>query len=233
MTESQNKVFEKACRQLPGDCYDWYVRLLPGCFGVALWFYLIGTPFPLTFPLILLFLILGYLLGHLLQPLSGLIVGLIENLCLGSDAACTRAMQHKDADEAWLKQVAKAHVEANSLMSFALALLVNTIFCLNLSIIGILFGLLLFFYLILAVLMRLYARERMICDLDPHPPAPKKAAPPKPVAAQTPPPKPAAKETDTPKAKPKKATSKKNVKKSAVKKTSKPPTPKPTEPKPE
>lgn len=64
---------DKVVQNLPDVWYDWYARLIPGCFGLGLYLYFSSsiqtTP---TTVQVVLFLLGGYGLGHVLQPLTSL-----------------------------------------------------------------------------------------------------------------------------------------------------------------
>jgi hypothetical protein len=71
---------------LPDIWFDWYARLIPGCFGVGLYLYLSANiPSSPTAVELTAFVLCGYALGHVLQPLAGLLVKLLENR-IGNEA---------------------------------------------------------------------------------------------------------------------------------------------------
>jgi len=171
MSDSLNKAIEK----LPDIWFDWYARLLPGCFGVALYLYLSSEiPSTPTTPHVFLFLFFGYGLGHILQPLSSCLVKYWEKKRFGNEEKYERAKADDSVSESSRNKVSKAHAEANSMLSFALALILNMVhFWLSPKLNNFWFwfwfwpSVSLVYFLVMAI-ERTYARNRKINDIYPN-----------------------------------------------------------------
>lgn len=61
-------------KMLPDGWFDWYARLIPGCIGVATYFWLFNISFDRKIEDILLLAFLSYVVGHITQPFSSSIV---------------------------------------------------------------------------------------------------------------------------------------------------------------
>jgi hypothetical protein len=76
-----SELLETVMENLPDVWFDWYARLIPGCFGVALYLYLSSRIPPAPDGVeVVLFILFGYGLGHILQPPVGMVVKRIEKL---------------------------------------------------------------------------------------------------------------------------------------------------------
>ena len=90
----------KAIENLPDIWFDWYARLMPGCFGVALYLYLSSSiPAAPNKVEVVLFLLFGYGLGHVFQPLTGFTIKRVEKL-YGDEPVYAKAK----------KEIGRAHV---------------------------------------------------------------------------------------------------------------------------
>jgi len=159
---------EKAIDKLPDVWFDWYARLLPGCFGVALHDYLSssdpGTPKAREVVLLLLF---GYGLGHILQPLTGFVIKRIEKR-FGNESKYAKGKKDADIKPSSLGKISKAHAEANSMLSFGFALLLNMIVSWNSTRLNKWYACIALIYFGLAAVERTWARNRKIDDLYPQ-----------------------------------------------------------------
>lgn len=89
---------DEVIKSLPDVYFDWYARLLPGCFGVGLYLYLSSNiPVSPTGVHVVLFLLFGIGLGHVLQPLAGFPIKLIETYYFDNEASYVKA---RNADSA-------------------------------------------------------------------------------------------------------------------------------------
>jgi len=175
--------FNKMADYLPDVWFDWYARLIPGCFGLGL-FLLINQStqwlpkIPPTATGVFIFLFTGYIIGHLLQPFSGAIVKHSEK-AYGKELIYAIAKKKQATRASSLKKVSKAHSEANSMFSCTLFIAINAAYLLRkwvldmngLSKIGtsdvvlIVLLLIAMFYCLWATLQRIGARNRKILDL--------------------------------------------------------------------
>jgi hypothetical protein len=160
MSDRLDRVFEN----LPDVYFDWYARLIPGCFGVALYLYLSESI--RTAPTgaeVVLFLLFGYGLGHALQPLAGVLVKRVEKLYPSEDNY--KKAKQEDAMPSLLRKVSKAHAEANSMLAFSFALLLNIVWFWNSPRLNKGVAFVFLFYFALAAVERTWARDRKIKDL--------------------------------------------------------------------
>jgi len=158
-------MIEKIAEQLPDIWFDWYARLMPGCFGLGLYLVLSSkVPASPTDAQVVLFVMGGYLVGHALQPASSFVTKLIEKIW-GRDQNYAEA-KGADTPIATLNKVSKAHAEATSMAAFTIALLINLLLRFFESPKlhkGIALGALLYFAA--ATFERAWARSRKIKDL--------------------------------------------------------------------
>jgi hypothetical protein len=158
-------LLDKTVGQLPSIWFDWYARLLPGCFGLGLYMYLSSSiPQPVTAVDGALFLAAAYILGHILQPLAGFMVKGVEEL-YGREPAYAKAKRNSSTRVSSLNTVSKAHAEANSMAAFALALLLNLCLFWNSKVLNKYLAFATLTYFALAFLERTRARDRKIKDL--------------------------------------------------------------------
>ena len=163
MTDRLDKVIEN----LPDVWFDWYARLIPGCFGVGLYSYLSsGIPAALTGVEVVLFLLLGYGLGHVLQPAASFVVKPAEDR-YGNEPRYAEAKKNPGVKASSLNKVSKAHAEANSMLGFGFALLVNMIWFWNCPRLNKWVAFVSLIYFLLAAWQRISARNRKIKDLGP------------------------------------------------------------------
>jgi hypothetical protein len=158
-------VLEKTAEQLPDIWFDWYARLIPGCFGVGLYLYLSATiPASPTGIELTIFVLSGYALGHVLQPLAGFLVRRLENR-FGNEVKYAAAKRRVGLSPSLVNKVSKAHAEASSMLAFGLALLSNIVWFWNSPRLEkwVAFGFLVYF--MFAGVERTYARSRKIKDL--------------------------------------------------------------------
>lgn len=166
MSSSGDKVLEKIAEKIPDVWFDWYARLLPGCFGAAVYIYLSdNVPAQPTGTQLFLFVIVGYVVGHALQPLVGYIVKSAEMLIFNNEEKYGNAKKDPNVKQSSLNKVSKAHAEANSMLAFAFALGVNTFIFWSSEKINQILAIVLVAYFSVAALERVHARNRKIVDL--------------------------------------------------------------------
>jgi len=130
MSEELGKITEK----LPDVYFDWYARLIPGCFGLAVFLvcFYDSARLPikdLNLSIVFLLLFVSYLIGHILQPYPGFVVKCIEKQ-IGNEKAYSEAKRKSEKNESGLGKISKAHAEANSMFACGMTLLLNLgIFC--------------------------------------------------------------------------------------------------------
>jgi hypothetical protein len=157
---------EKITEQLPDVWYDWYARLLPGCFGIWLYLYLSSKlPSPPTGVQVAVFLLSGYTLGHVLQPFAGFIVKEAEIKLYDNERKYAKAKLN-GVGPSVLNKVSKAHAEASSMLAFCFALLLNIFWCWNSPRLNRTWATACAIYFAAAALERIRARNRKINDLD-------------------------------------------------------------------
>lgn len=157
---------EKTVEQLPDIWFDWYARLLPGCFGVGLYLYLsLQIPASPTGVHVLLFLLSGYAAGHIAQPISGFFIKRIEKH-YGNERKYAQAKRELNPKTSLLNKVSKAHAEANSMFVFGLMLLLNVIWFWTSPRLNKIVAFLVLAYFLFATWERTAARNRKIEDLD-------------------------------------------------------------------
>lgn len=157
---------EKSIEQLPDVWFDWYARLIPGCFGVGLYLYFSSNiPAEPTGVELIVFLLSGYALGHILQPITGFLVKRVENL-YSSERKYAEAKQNLDMRPSLLNKVSKAHAEANSMLAFGLALMLNIVWSWNSPKLDKKVAIVFLIYFVLAAVERTSARNRKIKDLS-------------------------------------------------------------------
>jgi hypothetical protein len=157
---------DEVIKSLPDVYFDWYARLLPGCFGVGLYLYLSSNiPAPPTGVHVVLFLLFGYGLGHVLQPLAGFPIKRLETLYFDNEAPYVKARNADSANPSVIL-VNKAHAEANSMAAFSFALLLNLFWFWDSPILNKSVAFVVLSYFALAAVERTWARDRKIKELS-------------------------------------------------------------------
>lgn len=149
---------------LPDVWFDWYARLLPGCFGAGLYLYLSSSvPAAPTGVHIILFLLIGYGFGHVLHPASSFVVSLLEKFV---DKLCPNENAYAEAKrDPQTRPSLQAHAEATSMFAFGLALLLNVVYFRIPRMSKKCAVLVLLLYFVLATVERTWSRNRKIEDL--------------------------------------------------------------------
>jgi hypothetical protein len=158
---------EKTIDKLPDIWFDWYARLLPGFFGVGLYLYLSETiPADPTASNVFFLLFSGYVLGHAIQPPVGFLIKEGEKR-FGNELDYARAKRDPQITPSSIGKVTKAHAEANSMLSFCVATILNLLYFWNAPLMNrpVAFGLI--GYFALPAIGRICARNRKIKDLNP------------------------------------------------------------------
>ena len=159
-----NDAVYKLVEKLPDVYFDWYARILPGSYAAVFFSYLSSTwPSEPTFSVIVMYVLIGYLVGHVLQPISGKIVKTLETTLKNEDRY-RRAKSNSSVSPSLLEKISKAHAEANSMMSFAIAMVIVCFVNYENSQNSWVHGLLIMYFL-WATWERVVARNRKIHDL--------------------------------------------------------------------
>ena len=158
---------ESILKSIPDVWFDWYARLVPGIFGVAIFIFLSGEADP-NFPVasLVLFLVFAYVVGSVIAPPSTLVAKTLDHL-IADDSKYTKKKREAKTEFDWipLRNVSKAHSEAVGMLSCGLLLLTNTIYYWNSPLISRSFCVAGILYFSAFFVERSVARRRKIRDL--------------------------------------------------------------------